>query len=171
MTAAGAGRYWKHAANWAWLPDLARGKTVNDKAPGWKKGQSGNPRGRPKGSRNKATLLAIAAMEGELSDVVRVVIDAAKSGDLGAARLVVDKLIPAIRERPLSIALPDVATAEDCVVAQAKVLAAVAAGELLPGEGEALSSLIEHQRRSMETRDLAARLAAIEEQLKERGRA
>lgn len=142
---------------------------MSDKAAGWKKGQSGNPRGRPKGSRNKATLLAIAAMEGELADVVRVVIDAAKGGDMAAARLVVDKLIPATRERPLSIALPAVVTAEDCATAQAKVLAAVAAGDLLPGEGEALSSLIEHQRRSMETSQLAERLAAIEEQLKERG--
>ncbi|MDD3481821.1 DUF5681 domain-containing protein [Azovibrio restrictus] len=144
---------------------------MNDKAPGWKKGQSGNPRGRPKGSRNKATLLAIAAMEGELTDVVKVVIDAAKGGDMAAARLVVDKLIPTTRERPLSIALPDVTSVDDCATAQAKVLAAVAAGEILPGEGETLAGLIEHQRRSLETSDLAARMTALEEQLKERGRA
>ncbi len=144
---------------------------MNDKAPGWKKGQSGNPRGRPKGSRNKATLLAIAAMEGELTDVVKVVIDAAKGGDMAAARLVVDKLIPTTRERPLSIALPDVTSVDDCATAQAKVLAAVATGEILPGEGETLAGLIEHQRRSLETSDLAARMTALEEQLKERGRA
>lgn len=143
---------------------------MTEKAPGWKKGQSGNPLGRPKGSRNKATLLAIAAMEGELSDVVRVVIDAAKSGDMAAARLVVDKLVPATRERPLSITLPEVTTAADCAGAQAKVLAAVAAGDILPGEGEALSSLIEHQRSSLHTRDFAERLAAIEEQLKKMGK-
>ena len=144
---------------------------MNDKAPGWKKGQSGNPRGRPKGSRNKATLLAIAAMEGELTDVVKVVIDAAKGGDMAAARLVVDKLIPTTRERPLSIALPDVTSVDDCATAQAKVLAAVATGEILPGEGETLAGLIEHQRRSLETIDLAARTTALEKQLKERGRA
>ncbi len=144
---------------------------MNDKAPGWKKGQSGNPRGRPKGSRNKATLLAIAAMEGELTGVVKVVIDAAKGGDMAAARLVVDKLIPTTRERPLSIALPDVTSVDDCATAQAKVLAAVATGEILPGEGETLAGLIEHQRRSLETSDLAARMTALEEQLKERGRA
>lgn len=144
---------------------------MNDKAPGWKKGQSGNPRGRPKGSRNKATLLAIAAMEGELTDVVKVVIDAAKGGDMAAARLVVDKLIPTTRERPLSIALPDVTSVDDCATAQAKVLAAVATGEILPGEGETLAGLIEHRRHSLETSDLAARTTALEKQMKERGRA
>lgn len=143
---------------------------MTDKAPGWKKGQSGNPRGRPKGSRNQATLLAIAAMEGELAEVVRVVIDAAKNGDMGAARLVVDKLIPATRERPLSIDLPAVATAEECAAAQAKVLSAVAAGDLLPSEGEVLAGLIEQQRRSLETSELSERLAVIETQLKKEGK-
>ena len=139
---------------------------MTDKAPGWKKGQSGNPKGRPKGSRNTATLLAIAALEGELSDVVRVVIEAAKGGDMAAARLVVDKLIPATRERPISIDLPCAVTVEECAVAQAKVLSAVAAGNLLPSEGEALASLVEQQRRSLETSDLAKRLSEVEEQLK-----
>jgi hypothetical protein len=139
-------------------------------SPGWKKGTSGNPRGRPKGSRNKATLLALAAMEGELSAVVRVVIDAAKGGDMAAARLVVDKLIPATRELPLSIDLPPVATAEDCATAQAKVLAAVASGHLLPAEGVALAGLIEQQRRSLETIQLAARMEAVEALLKQKGK-
>lgn len=101
-------------------------------------------------------------MEGELSDVVRVVIDAAKAGDMAAARLVVDKLIPATRERPLSITLPDVATADDCAMAQAKVLAAVAVGDVLPSEGEALAGLIEQQRRSLETSEVIKRLMALE---------
>lgn len=140
---------------------------MTEKAPGWKKGQSGNPRGRPKGSRNKATLIALAAMEGELADVVRVVIDAAKGGDMAAARLVVDKLIPATRERPISIDLPCAETVEECAVLQAMVLSAVAAGSLLPSEGEALAGLVEHQRRSLETCELSKRLAEVEDQLKE----
>ena len=139
---------------------------MNDKlASGWKKGQSGNPKGRPKGSRNQATLLAIAAMEGELDAVVRKVIDAAKSGDMTAARLVVDKLIPAARERALSIDLPSIKDAGDCVAAQAKVIEAVAASDLLPAGGQMLSGLIENTRRALETVELAQRLAAIEEQL------
>lgn len=135
-------------------------------APGWKKGTSGNPKGRPKGSRNQATLLAMAAMEGELNNVVRVVINAAKGGDMASARLVIDKLVPAVRERPISIDLPDLNDSTDCASAQGAVIRAVASGALLPGEGEALSSLIENRRRGIETADIAKRLETIEEMLK-----
>ena len=31
----------------------------------WEKGQSGNPRGKPRGARNRATLLAEALLDGE----------------------------------------------------------------------------------------------------------
>jgi hypothetical protein len=42
------------------------------------------------------------------------------------------------------------------------ILAAVANGELTPGEGQALASLIEAQRRTLETEDIEQRLRAIE---------
>jgi hypothetical protein len=40
---------------------------------------------------------------------------------------------------------------------------------LLPSEAETLGRLIENQRRSLETMDLARRLAALEEQLAQKG--
>lgn len=36
---------------------------------------------------------------------------------------------------------------------------------LLPSEGEVIAGLVEHQRRSLETHDMAKRLEALEKQL------
>ena len=45
--------------------------------PGWKRGQSGNPKGRPRGSRNRVTLVALAAMEEGAEAIARKVVDLA----------------------------------------------------------------------------------------------
>lgn len=132
------------------------------RAPGWRKGQSGNPSGRKKGVRNKATLLALALMENELNDIVRTIINAAKGGDMAAARLIVDKLVPAAKERPLSIALPDARTPQGIAEAQEIVLQAVGGGDLLPSEGSAVSAMLETKRRIYETTELEQRIAELE---------
>jgi Family of unknown function (DUF5681) len=49
-------------------------------------GQSGNPAGRPKGSRNKATLAVEALLDGEAEEITRKAIELAKKGDLAAIR-------------------------------------------------------------------------------------
>lgn len=71
-----------------------------------------------------------------------------------------------LTEKAIAYPLPKIASAEDCAKAQAAVLSAVAAGELLPTEGRVLSDLIEAQRRAYETNDIAKRIAAIEDALK-----
>lgn len=67
----------------------------------FQKGQSGNPRGRPKGSKNKSTLLREAMqtkadrmLSKEVPKVLAVVIAAAKSGDMSAAKMILDRAVP-----------------------------------------------------------------------------
>ena len=69
------------------------------------KGKSGNPAGRPKGAKNKATLVkqAVAAeAEGvildNLSEVLMAVIEKAKGGDMVAAKLILDRGLPLKKE-------------------------------------------------------------------------
>jgi hypothetical protein len=70
----------------------------------FKKGMSGNPRGRPKGSKNKSTILR-EAMESktdrmlsrEVPKVLKVVIDAAIKGDMSAAKMILDRAVPVIK--------------------------------------------------------------------------
>ena len=70
----------------------------------WKKGQSGNPKGRPKGSKNKLSLLREAVLESaenivlnNFEDIVRSTVELAKQGDATALKIVWDRIIPAKR--------------------------------------------------------------------------
>jgi hypothetical protein len=129
----------------------------------WKPGQSGNPAGKPKGARNHATRAALALMEGAGEQVIQVVIDAAKAGDLGAARIVLDKLMPNAKERAVELPeLPDTKDAQGVADAQAAILHAVAAGELTPGEASTLSGIVEARRKAVETAELEQRIAQLE---------
>jgi hypothetical protein len=80
--------------------------------PGWKPGQSGNPKGRPAGSRNRVTIVALAAMEEGADAIARKVVGMAKAGDMSAARLVLERLVPPAKERPIFLALPSTETAD-----------------------------------------------------------
>ncbi len=134
------------------------------KAPvnGFKPGQSGNVAGKPPGTRSKATRLLLALMEGDAANITKAVITAAKGGDLMAARIILDRLIPPAKERPVSVALPDTQTAEGVSAAQSAILQAVASGDLLPGEASTLSAIVESKRRAIETQELSDRITKLE---------
>ena len=128
----------------------------------WKPGQSGNPAGRPKGARHKATLAALKLMEGQADAITQTCIDAALAGDMTAIRLVLDRLVPPAKERPVSLELPDAKDAAGIAEAQTAILQAVAAGQLTPGEGTAMAGLVEARRRAVETLELETRITALE---------
>lgn len=129
----------------------------------WKKGQSGNPAGKPPGARNKATMMVLGLMEQGAEEITRAVVDAARGGDLSAARLVLERLAPPVRERPIAIDLPSTSTAEGINQAQQAIIEAVGNGELLPGEGNVLAGLVEARRKALETLELEQRVALLEE--------
>lgn len=122
----------------------------------------GNP-GRPRGARHKTTLAVLALMEGEAETITRTCIEAAKGGNLMAARLVLDKVIPTAKERAIELPdLPDTCSALGVSEAQQRVLEAVANGSITPGEASTLSSVLEARRRALETLELETRIAALE---------
>lgn len=133
----------------------------------FQKGQSGNPAGKPKGAKDKRTEMR-ALLQPHAPKLVQKAVDLALGGDVQALRICIDRIIPPAREDRVRFDLPAMPDAKACAGAQASVVQAVASGELLPAEGEALSSLIENHRRAMETTDLAKRLEAIEQQLEKR---
>ena len=128
----------------------------------WKKGQSGNPTGKPAGVRNKATVMVQSIMERGAKEITDAVVGLAKEGDLSAARLVLERLLPPVKERPISLALPGTDTAGGIAEAQQAILQAVAAGDLLLGEGTALAGIVEARRKAVETLQLEQRITALE---------
>ena len=131
-------------------------------APPFQKGQSGNPRGRPVGSRHKATLAVEALLDGEAEAITRKAVELAKAGDTVALRLCLDRLAPVRKDRPVMFALPPVETTPDIVKASAALLEAVASGELTPSEAAEFGKLVEAHVRAIEVTDIQARLDALE---------
>ncbi len=123
--------------------------------------ETGNP-GRPKGTRNKVTRAVETLLEGEADALTRKAVEMALDGDTTALRLCLERLCPPRREHPISVKLPTLKTAEDTANVIAFVLAAVAAGEITPGEGRLLAAMVESARKAIETGELERRLVALE---------
>jgi hypothetical protein len=121
----------------------------------------GNP-GRPRGARHKVSVAVEALLEGEAEALTRKAIEQALAGDMTALRLCLERICPAVKERPVSFPVPKVETADDVPVALAALMQAVAAGELAPGEAATLAGVVEKWRSAYETSELERRLSALE---------
>ncbi len=127
----------------------------------WKPGQTGNPKGRPPGQ-SEITRLRAAIAE-HVPSILEQLVTAAKAGDVQAARLILERVLPPIKaiEQAVELQLPDGGT----LTAQGRaVLSAVAAGELAPSQGAALLGAIGALARVTEIDELAARITALEVQ-------
>ena len=111
-------------------------------------GQSGNPAGKAKGTRNGTTVALEKMFEDEARDITRKVIELAKDGDTVALRLCLD--------RPID-------TPADLTKATNALLQGVAAGEITPSEAAELSKLVDAHVKAIEAVEFASRLAALEQ--------
>jgi hypothetical protein len=124
----------------------------------YQKGQSGNPAGRPPGSRNKATMLAEAMFQGEAETIIRMAIDKAKAGDITAIRLCLERVFPRLRDRPTVFDLPPINGAPEALAALTTIVAGVRDGDLTAAEAGDLSKLVDHYLRALEAKDFEQRL-------------
>jgi Family of unknown function (DUF5681) len=125
-------------------------------------GQSGNPAGRPRGSRNKTTVAVETLLDGEAEAITRKAIALAKDGDMAALRLCLERVLPPRRDRRVIFELPRIETAADALKGSSAILAACAEGALSPGEAAVIMDLISGHVRTLETTEIEARLSALE---------
>ena len=129
----------------------------------FEKGESGNPAGRPRGSRNRATLLMESLLADDAEAIGRKAIEMAKQGDMPAIRLCMDRLAPARKGEPVAFELPPLDKPADSVAAAAaEIVAAVAAGELTPSEAADLAKVIDVYVRAVATKAFDERLTKLE---------
>jgi hypothetical protein len=128
------------------------------------RGTSGNPAGRPRGSRNRTSALCADLLSASSAEIFGKVIALAKKGDGVALKLCVDRLLPirAARDRAVELVLPAAESAADLVRAAAVVIDRAAVGEITLSEAKEFMALLDQQRRSIETSDLAVRIEALE---------
>ena len=125
-------------------------------------GRSGNPAGRPKGARNRATAALEKILDGDAESILRKAVEMAQDGDPTAMRLCLDRLLPPRKDRPISFALPPITTTDDLPLATGAIVAAVAAGELTPSEAAEISKTLDVHVRAIEATELHRRMAALE---------
>jgi hypothetical protein len=102
----------------------------------FEKGRSGNPAGRRRGSRNRATLDAAVLLEGESEALTRKAVGLGLAGDPVALRLCIERILPVCRERAVRLALPPIEGADDASAAANAVTSALARGALTPGRAD-----------------------------------
>ena len=133
---------------------------------GFQPGQSGNPSGRPQGSRNKATLIAEQLIDGQAEELVKMCISMAKKGDTTAMKIMMNRLIPPRRDRSIQLALPDVKTPKDVLNVIGTVIKSIGDGKLDADQAKTLAGILEVQRKSIETVEIEERLLALERRAK-----
>jgi hypothetical protein len=132
------------------MTDLASEPAKTGRVQGrFKPGQSGNPRGKPRGSRNKTTLAVQALLDGEAEGLTRKAIELALAGDVQCLRLCLDRISPAPRARAVAINLPEVGrydAADALLASYGAVTKAIATGEITPSEAvEIITTLDAHR--------------------------
>lgn len=133
---------------------------MNDrKTSKWKPGQTGNPKGRPPGQ-SEITRLRSSIMN-DAPEILAGLVTAAKAGDVQAARLVLERVLPPVK--PIEQAIELQLTGDTLTDQGRAVLSAVSAGALAPGQGSQLITAIGALARVAEIDELSARITALEE--------
>ena len=104
-----------------------------------------------------------ASLIADAPDILAGLVGAAKAGDVQAARLILERVLPPVRatEQAVELPLPEGGT----LTAQGRlVLSAVASGVLAPSQGAMLLSAIGSLARVTEIDEIEARLTRLEGQ-------
>ncbi|MFZ2170946.1 MAG: DUF5681 domain-containing protein [Methylococcaceae bacterium] len=125
--------------------------------PKFKPGQSGNPNGRPK-DKTPATLFRKTIAD-DMPDIIKTIVSLAKAGDMQAAKLLIDRVCPALKPQAMPIFLPVNGTLTE---QGSEIIKATMAGQIPPDIGSQLITALANQAKIVEIDDLTKRIEALE---------
>lgn len=127
---------------------------------GFKPGVSGNPAGRKPGIIDRRQRIA-QAFEADGAEIAKVVIEAAKKGDMQAATLVLSRLAPPMKPRAERVRF-DLDVTQPLAAQAAQVISAVAAGQLDSDSAQTILTCLGTYAALVQSDEVQARLAALE---------
>jgi hypothetical protein len=136
--------------------------STTEKQRGFQKGKSGNPAGRPKGTRHKASHLLENLARPEAGNLARKLIDMALAGNERSLLAIKDYLWPNQRGRSIELDLGEIADTSSALTGLTRIISAMSAGDVTPDEAASLAIPLEKFLRATEIVELEARVAALE---------
>ena len=125
----------------------------------FKKGESGNPDGRPKGAKDKRTQYR-ELFEPHADVLIQKAIDLALAGDTACLKMCIDRLVSPFRAKNATVTLDDI---EGTLTEKGeKIINAMGSGELSPSDASSMLSALAAQARIIEIEELEKRVSDLE---------
>jgi hypothetical protein len=124
-------------------------------------------RGRPRGSRNKKTLLPQEFLDSHADAVVRQALVLALKGDSQLLRVLLGHILPRPRDLPLKLKLGPLPMGSATELSQSseKLMKKVTSGQISLSDATELAGLMDRRRQIIETESHEMRIRAIEEKV------
>ena len=132
----------------------------------FRKGESGNKDGRPKGAKDKRTRLR-ELLEPHAQELIEKAVTLALNGDTTALRLCLERCIPPIRSESETVALGELSGS---LAEQGQaIISAMGGGRLAPSQAAEMLGALASLVRIREADELDKRITALEQNLASRG--
>lgn len=139
---------------------------VKKKRGRFKKGQSGNPAGRPKGVQDRRTIYR-DFLHAKAPELMQKCVDLAMEGDTHALRICLDRIMPRQRDDYVNIELPpDITTIDSLKQVCADILRKIASCTMTPLEAQTTADVVKTYRDTILLQDLEHRVNNIEKSQK-----
>jgi hypothetical protein len=119
-------------------------------------------RGRPRGSRNKKTLIARQLLDEHADSILRKAMLTGLQGDSPMLQALLSYILPRPKDTPLKTEVLQTATAKELSQSMDVILKRACDGQITLTQAQQLAALIEARRQLLQTEEFETRLGILE---------